>query len=43
MVYYANNGTQQTVDAALATGWIGPSITPLSNYNSGYRLYEVDD
>ena len=43
MVYYANNGTQQTADNALATGWIGPSITPLSNYNSGYRLYEVDD
>lgn len=42
MVYYANNGTVQNVDNALATGWIMPSITPLTNLNSGFRLYEVD-
>ncbi|KAJ5967564.1 hypothetical protein N7501_003812 [Penicillium viridicatum] len=42
MVYYANNGTVQNSDNALTTGWIMPSITPLTNLNSGFRLYEVD-
>jgi hypothetical protein len=42
MVYYANNGTVQDADNALSTGWIMPSITPLENLNSGFRLYEVD-
>jgi hypothetical protein len=42
MVYYANNGTTRNVSTALSTGWIGPSITPLTNLNSGFRLYEVD-
>jgi hypothetical protein len=42
MVYYANNGTVQSVDTALTTGWIMPSITPLNNLNSGFRVYEVD-
>ncbi|KAJ5472716.1 hypothetical protein N7530_006717 [Penicillium desertorum] len=42
MVYYANNGTVQYADNALSTGWIMPSITPLENLNSGFRLYEVD-
>jgi hypothetical protein len=42
MVYYANNGTIQNSQTALTTGWIGPSITPLTNLNSAFRLYEVD-
>ncbi|KAJ5167820.1 uncharacterized protein N7482_003414 [Penicillium canariense] len=42
MVYYANNGTIQNASTALTTGWIGPSVTPLTNMNSGFRLYEVD-
>lgn len=42
MIYYANNGTQQTADQALTVGWIGPSVTPLTNLNSGYRMYVVD-
>ncbi|RFU31936.1 hypothetical protein B7463_g4446, partial [Scytalidium lignicola] len=42
MIYYANNGTVQDSANALTTGWIGPSVTPLTNLNSGYRLYEVD-
>ncbi|KAK9850336.1 hypothetical protein MYU51_012249 [Penicillium brevicompactum] len=42
MVYYANNGTVQNAQTALATGWIMPSVTPLTNLNSGFRLYEVD-
>lgn len=42
MIYYANNGTLQRADTALTTGWIMPSITPLTNLNSGFRMYEVD-
>ena len=42
MIFYANNATQQTSAAALTSGWIGPSVTPLTNLNSGFRLYEVD-
>ncbi|BCR87979.1 PPN1 endopolyphosphatase family protein [Aspergillus chevalieri] len=42
MVYYADNGTIQNSNTALTTGWIGPSITPLTNLNSAFRLYEVD-
>ena len=42
MIYYANNGTVRDSAHALATGWIGPSVTPLTNLNSGYRMYVVD-
>ena len=42
MVYYAKNGSIQNSDTALVTGWVGPSVTPLTNLNSGFRLYEVD-
>jgi hypothetical protein len=42
MIYYAYNGTAQTASNALATVWIGPSVKPLNNLNSGFRLYEVD-
>jgi hypothetical protein len=42
LIYYANNGTNQTADAAVASAWVGPSVTPLTQLNSGYRLYEVD-
>ncbi len=42
MIYYANNGTIQSRDTALTPGWIGPSVTPLTNLNSGFRMYEVD-
>jgi hypothetical protein len=41
-IFYSNNGTTQNASTALTTGWIGPSITPLTNLNSGYRLYVVD-
>jgi hypothetical protein len=41
-VFYANNGTAPSRASALATAWIGPSITPLTNLNSGFRLYAVD-
>lgn len=42
MIYYSNNGTMQDSAHAVNVGWIGPSVTPLTNLNSGYRMYEVD-
>lgn len=42
MVYYSNNGTVQSKDTALSTGWVCPSVTPINNLNSGFRVYEVD-
>ncbi|KAJ6028749.1 hypothetical protein N7540_004325 [Penicillium herquei] len=42
MIYYANNGTIKNSHTALSTGWVVPSVTPLTNLNSGFRLYEVD-
>ncbi|KAJ5924315.1 hypothetical protein N7466_008502 [Penicillium verhagenii] len=42
MVYYANNGTVRNEQTALSTGWVGPSVTPITNLNSGFRMYEVD-
>ena len=31
-----------TAENAIATAWIGPSLTPLTFLNSGFRFYEVD-
>lgn len=42
MIYYANNGTVQNAALAQTTGWMGPSLVPGTNMNSGYRMYEVD-
>lgn len=42
MIYYANNGTNMSAQTALNTGWVCPSVTPLTNLNSGIRMYEVD-
>ena len=41
-IFYKNNGTVQTAENALVVSWNGPSITPASNLNSGFRVYEVD-
>ena len=41
-IFYANNATNISAETALTTSWIGPSITPLTNLNSGFRVYEVD-
>ncbi|KAH9486375.1 Sphingomyelin phosphodiesterase 2 [Psilocybe cubensis] len=41
-IYYANNGTTMSVETAQTLAWTGPSITPGTNINSGFRLYEVD-
>ena len=42
MIYYSNNGTTRDLSHATNVGWIGPSLTPLTNVNSGFRMYEVD-
>ncbi|APA15981.1 hypothetical protein sscle_16g107510 [Sclerotinia sclerotiorum 1980 UF-70] len=42
MIYYTNNATVQNSSTALMSGWIGPSVTPLTNLNSGFRMYEID-
>ncbi|KAI0094211.1 Metallo-dependent phosphatase-like protein, partial [Irpex rosettiformis] len=41
-IFYANNGTNISAETAQAVSWIGPSLTPLTRLNSGFRLYEVD-
>ncbi|KAF9236005.1 sphingomyelin phosphodiesterase [Melanogaster broomeanus] len=41
-IFYTNNATVMNADTALAVSWIGPSLTPLTNLNSGFRMYEVD-
>ncbi|CAK5280743.1 unnamed protein product, partial [Mycena citricolor] len=41
-IFYANNATNISAQTALTQSWIGPSITPLTNLNSGFRMYEVD-
>ncbi|KAL5530987.1 hypothetical protein ACEPAG_3863 [Sanghuangporus baumii] len=41
-IFYSNNGTNMTTETAQTVSWIGPSITPLTNLNSGFRMYEVD-
>ncbi|KAF9993685.1 hypothetical protein BGZ80_001433 [Entomortierella chlamydospora] len=32
----------KTSQNALATAWIGPSVTPYTNLNPGFRVYKVD-
>ncbi|OSX66906.1 hypothetical protein POSPLADRAFT_1072083 [Postia placenta MAD-698-R-SB12] len=41
-IFYANNATDISAESALAVQWIAPSVTPLTNLNSGFRVYEVD-
>jgi hypothetical protein len=41
-VFYSNNGTVQDSAHAMVPAWMGPSVTPLTNLNSGFRMYEVD-
>ncbi|KAI9444617.1 Metallo-dependent phosphatase-like protein [Lactarius indigo] len=38
----AESVLQISSGTALTTSWMGPSITPLTNLNSGFRVYEVD-
>ncbi|KNZ72246.1 Sphingomyelin phosphodiesterase [Termitomyces sp. J132] len=41
-IFYANNATVMSAETAQALAWIGPSVTPITNLNSGFRVYEVD-
>lgn len=41
-IYYANNGTVQNAETALNIAWIAPNVTPMTNVNSGFRMYEID-
>ncbi|KAF5312831.1 hypothetical protein D9619_002710 [Psilocybe cf. subviscida] len=41
-IFYTNNGTTMSADTARAASWMAPSVTPLTNLNSGFRMYEVD-
>ncbi|KAH0828939.1 sphingomyelin phosphodiesterase [Lanmaoa asiatica] len=41
-IFYANNATNMSAETAQAVSWIMPSLTPLTNLNSGFRMYEVD-
>ncbi|KAJ7603124.1 Metallo-dependent phosphatase-like protein [Roridomyces roridus] len=41
-IFYTNNATEMNAANALTTAWIGPGLTPLTNLNSGFRMYEVD-
>ncbi|KAF9111520.1 Sphingomyelin phosphodiesterase [Mortierella sp. AM989] len=40
-LYY--NSTNKTDQSAISTGWIGPSVTPFTNLNPGFRIYKVDN
>ncbi|KIM88956.1 hypothetical protein PILCRDRAFT_813955 [Piloderma croceum F 1598] len=41
-IFYSNNGTNMSAETAQTMSWTAPSITPLTNLNSGFRVYEVD-
>ncbi|KAI5119769.1 hypothetical protein M0805_009240 [Coniferiporia weirii] len=41
-IFYPNNGTNMSAATAHAVSWTAPSLTPLTNLNSGFRVYEVD-
>ncbi|KIJ54050.1 hypothetical protein M422DRAFT_73723 [Sphaerobolus stellatus SS14] len=41
-IFYSNNATNINAANAQTVAWIAPSITPLTNLNSGFRVYEVD-
>jgi len=40
-IFYVN-ATTQSADTALNVAFIGPSLTPGTNLNSGFRVYEID-
>ena len=41
-VFYTNNATVQAPETAVGIAWIGPSVTPYTNLNAGFRYYLVD-
>ncbi|KAG0342553.1 hypothetical protein BG000_003552 [Podila horticola] len=40
-LYYGPDGVKSAA-SAISTAWIGPSVTTLTNLNSGFRVYKVD-
>ncbi|KAG0024444.1 hypothetical protein BGZ81_007716 [Podila clonocystis] len=40
-LYYGPDGVKSAANA-IATAWIGPSVTTLTNLNPGFRVYKVD-
>ncbi|KAG0005914.1 hypothetical protein BGZ79_000608 [Entomortierella chlamydospora] len=40
-LYYDSD--EKTDQSAIATAWIGPSVTPYVDLNPGFRIYKVDD
>ncbi|KAF8560146.1 sphingomyelin phosphodiesterase [Imleria badia] len=41
-IFYTNNATVMNTDTAQTLSWTGPSVTPLTNLNTGFRVYEID-
>ncbi|KAF9237929.1 hypothetical protein BU15DRAFT_75527 [Melanogaster broomeanus] len=41
-IFYATNATNASTETAQMLSWIIPSLTPLTNLNSGFRVHEVD-
>ncbi|KAI9570367.1 Metallo-dependent phosphatase [Boletus coccyginus] len=41
-IFYTNNATVMNTETAQTLSWTGPSVTPLTNLNTGFRVYEVD-
>ncbi|KZT61486.1 Metallo-dependent phosphatase [Calocera cornea HHB12733] len=41
-LFYTNNGSNPSAETALTTAWTAPSLTPLTNGNSGFRAYDID-
>ncbi|KAF9171778.1 hypothetical protein BGX21_006795 [Mortierella sp. AD011] len=39
-LYYSSSS--KNAQNAIATGWIGPSVTPFTDLNPGFRIYKVD-
>lgn len=41
-IFYADNATIMSAETAQTVSWMAPSLTPLTNLNSGFRMYEID-
>lgn len=41
-VFYNQNGTTHSARDAVSQAFIGPSVTPLTNVNPSFRIYDVD-
>ncbi|KAI1321164.1 hypothetical protein EDD11_007730 [Mortierella claussenii] len=39
-LYYGPGG--KSTQNAISTGWVGPSVTPYTDLNPGFRIYKVD-